>query len=132
MLGGWHDASLIHDRRDRSKQLLLSDEPNNCRPTSSYIDGGQPWTRTRDPLQLERKIEQATRIVSRVTDQTTYQRLTAWVEELKQKLRQRLAARRTKEEIRARAHELWEQHGRPVGRDLEFWLQAESEKRKGE
>ncbi|MBR1210250.1 DUF2934 domain-containing protein [Bradyrhizobium sp. JYMT SZCCT0180] len=78
-----------------------------------------------DPRELERKIEQATRIASRVTDQTTYQRLTAWVEELRQKLRQRLAVRRTKEEIRARAHDLWEQQGRPVGRDLEFWLQAE-------
>ncbi|MBR1251774.1 DUF2934 domain-containing protein [Bradyrhizobium sp. AUGA SZCCT0169] len=83
--------------------------------------------RDEDPRDLERKIEQANRIASRVTDQTTYQRLTAWVEELRKKLRQRLAARRTKEEIRARAHELWEQQGRPVGRDVEFWLQAEQE-----
>ena len=82
-----------------------------------------------DPRDLERKIEQASRIASRVTDQTTYQRLTAWVEELRQKLRQRLAARRTKEEIRARAHELWEQQGRPVGRDLDIWLQAERDQR---
>ena len=69
-----------------------------------------------DPRDLERKIEQASRIASRVTDQTTYQRLTAWVDELRQKLQKHLAARRSKEEIRARAHELWEQHGRPVGR----------------
>ncbi|MGE9009549.1 DUF2934 domain-containing protein [Leptospira interrogans] len=82
-----------------------------------------------DPRELERKIDQASRIVSRVTDQTTYQRLTAWVEELRQKLRQRLAARRINEEIKARAHDLWVQHGRPSGRDLEFWLQAESELR---
>lgn len=33
----------------------------------------------------------------------------------------------TKEQIRARALELWEQRGRPVGYDLEFWLQAERE-----
>jgi hypothetical protein len=26
-----------------------------------------------------------------------------------------------------RAYELWEQNGRPADRDLEFWLQAESE-----
>jgi hypothetical protein len=50
-----------------------------------------------------------------------------FVEELKWRLRQRLAARQAKEEIRARARELWEQHGRPADRDLEFWLQAESE-----
>jgi Protein of unknown function (DUF2934) len=80
-----------------------------------------------DPLELERKIAQANRISSRITDQTTYERLRAWVEELRQRLGQRLAARRMREEIRARAHELWEQNGRPSGRDLEFWLQAESE-----
>jgi hypothetical protein len=80
-----------------------------------------------DPLELERKIAQANRISSRITDQTTYERLRAWVEELRQRLGQRLAARRMREEIRTRAHELWEQNGRPSGRDLEFWLQAESE-----
>ena len=35
-----------------------------------------------DPRDLERKIEQASRIASRVNDRTTYQRLTAWVEEI--------------------------------------------------
>ena len=80
-----------------------------------------------DPGDLERKIDQASRIVSRVNDPTTYQRLTAWIDELRQRLRDRLAARRSREKIRKRAHELWEQHGRPAGRDEEFWLQAESE-----
>ena len=80
-----------------------------------------------DPRELERKIDQACRIASTITDQTTLERLRAWVEELKQSLRQRLAARRAKEDIKARARELWEQNGRPPGRDLEFWLQAEAE-----
>jgi hypothetical protein len=62
-----------------------------------------------DPLELERKIAQANRISSRITDQTTYERLRAWVDELRQRLGQRLAARRMREEIRTRAHELWEQ-----------------------
>lgn len=31
------------------------------------------------------------------------------------------------ERIRARAHELWESHGKPEGLDEEFWLKAESE-----
>jgi len=79
-----------------------------------------------DPGDLERKIDQASRIASRVNDPTTYQRLTAWIDELRQRLRDRLAARRSREKIRMRAHELWEQHGRPAGRDEEFWLQAES------
>jgi hypothetical protein len=80
-----------------------------------------------DPRDLERKIEQASRIASRVTDPTFYQRLTVWVDELNQRLQKRLAARRSKEQIRTRAHELWEHHGRPDGRDEEFWLQAELE-----
>ena len=80
-----------------------------------------------DPRELERKIEQASRIASRVTDQTTVERLRAWLEDLKPKLRQRREARRAMQEIRARAREIWEQNGRPADRDLEFWLQAESE-----
>lgn len=80
-----------------------------------------------DPADLERKIDQATRIASRVNDQTTVERLSAWIEDLKQRLRQRLEARRTRQAISARAREIWEENGRPEGRDLEFWLQAESE-----
>ena len=80
-----------------------------------------------DPRELERKIEQAARIASRLNDQTTVERLRAWIEDMKQSLRRRLEARRTKQAISTRAHELWEQNGRPSGRDLEFWLQAESE-----
>jgi hypothetical protein len=80
-----------------------------------------------DPRELERKIEQAARIASRVTDQTTVERLRAWIEDLKQGLRQRGEARRIKQEITIRAREIWEQNGCPSGRDLEFWLQAESE-----
>jgi hypothetical protein len=80
-----------------------------------------------DPQELERKIDQATRIASRVNDQTTVERLGAWIEDLKQRLRQRLEARRTRQAISARAREIWEQNGRPADRDLEFWLQAESE-----
>jgi hypothetical protein len=67
-------------------------------------------------------------ITSFTTDQTTYQRLWEFVEELRQRLQRRLAATRSKEEIRARA-ELWVHNGRPAGRDLEFWLQAEAELR---
>src|SRR3954465_8786100 len=81
-----------------------------------------------DPQELERKIEQAARIASRVTDQTTVERLRAWIEELKHRLGQRLQARRTKQAITARAREIWEKNGRPADRDLEFWLQAESER----
>ncbi|HLG82879.1 MAG TPA: DUF2934 domain-containing protein [Bradyrhizobium sp.] len=33
----------------------------------------------------------------------------------------------TDDQIRARAHQLWERAGRPEGRDEEFWHQAERE-----
>ena len=33
----------------------------------------------------------------------------------------------TNEEIRQRAHHLWEMAGRPEGRESEFWHQAERE-----
>lgn len=35
----------------------------------------------------------------------------------------------TLEDIRARAHQLWEQAGRPEGREEEFWHKAERELR---
>lgn len=35
----------------------------------------------------------------------------------------------THEEIRARAYQLWQENGRPAGRDAEFWFQAENEHR---
>jgi hypothetical protein len=37
----------------------------------------------------------------------------------------------TEEQIRQRAHELWEQTHRPDGRDDEFWHQAEKELNQG-
>ncbi len=85
-----------------------------------------------DSQELEREIERASRLASVVGDQTTYQRLKHFVDELKQNLRRRLAARRSKEAIGARARELWEIEGRPPGRDLDFWLQAEREFREAE
>ena len=36
-------------------------------------------------------------------------------------------AKPTEEQIRDRAHQLWEAAGRPEGREHEFWYQAERE-----
>lgn len=38
-------------------------------------------------------------------------------------------AKPSEEEIRKRAHELWEQAGKPEGREDEFWRLAEQELR---
>ena len=80
-----------------------------------------------DTGELERKIEQATRIAARISDQMTLERLRAWIQDLRQRRQRRLEARRRKQAIGTRAQEIWEQNGRPSGRDLEFWLQAEAE-----
>jgi hypothetical protein len=36
-------------------------------------------------------------------------------------------AKPTEDQIRQRAHDIWERHHRPDGRDEEFWRQAEKE-----
>jgi hypothetical protein len=82
-----------------------------------------------DPHELRRKIAQTRRLASAVTDRTTQRRLADLQDELTEKLRRfpRRGASIPESRIRARAHELWEQHGRPEGRDEEFWLRAERE-----
>jgi hypothetical protein len=60
-----------------------------------------------------------------VTDRVTIQRIFALTVELKQ--RARALAHPDENEIRKRAREIWEENGRPAGRDLEFWLRAERE-----
>ena len=83
------------------------------------------WTGPIDQIEehreLEHKIERATWIASRIKDPAV-QRIRARIEDLKQKLRQRLEARRIKQEITLRAREIWERDGRPLGRNLKFWL----------
>lgn len=76
--------------------------------------------------ELRHKREMARRLASRVTDVTTSQLLTAFAEEIGHKL-QELLSRDRRGQIHARAQQLWEEAGRPEGRDVEFWLQAERE-----
>ena len=80
-----------------------------------------------DPGRVQHLIEVAERAASTVSDQTTAQRFTAFAQGLRQRLQNWQMARRRKHATRARAYELWEQSGRPSGRDQEFWLAAERE-----
>ena len=70
---------------------------------------------------IEHQIELATRAAALVKDETTGQRFRSFAEELTRKLRRMMR----RGQVRARAYELWEQAGRPTGRELEFWLEAE-------
>ena len=94
------------------------------------LDGDTFMAENEDPKELERKIAQASRLAFRVGDQTTIGKLLIWIDDLKQKLQRASEDRRTQESIRERARELWEEDGRPSGRDLEFWLRAELEYRR--
>jgi hypothetical protein len=67
-------------------------------------------SRRTDRRELERQLE-AKRLASEITDQTTYQRLKAFVDELSGGCDGSIAARPSKQEIRARV----QQHGRPAG-----------------
>ncbi|MET4631001.1 hypothetical protein ABIB83_008061 [Bradyrhizobium sp. I1.8.5] len=73
---------------------------------------------------LEHQLELARRAVSLISDGATVERLEAFAREIGVRLRG-LRAASLEDETRRRAHELWENAGRPEGRDLEFWLQAE-------
>jgi uncharacterized membrane protein YccC len=65
-----------------------------------------------------------------VGDPETMQRISAFAEELKQRVR--ALAKPTEDQIRTRAREIWEENGRPFGREEEFWFQAEREFREAE
>jgi Protein of unknown function (DUF2934) len=54
----------------------------------------------------------------------------ALTDELKQ--RARALAKPEEAKIRIRAREIWEENGRPVGKDEEYWFQAEREFREAE
>jgi hypothetical protein len=60
-----------------------------------------------------------------IDDQETVQRILGLTAKLRR--RARAIATPTENRIRRRARALWEESGRPSGRDLEFWLQAERE-----
>ena len=72
---------------------------------------------------LEHQIEVATKAAAYIRDESTASRLRRFADEL----RQRLLPSSSGRQIEKRAHELWQDAGRPAGRDLDFWLQAERE-----
>lgn len=71
------------------------------------------------------KADKYRRLARWVGDSETVQRIGRLAEELKQQAR--AFAKPDDARIRNRAHEIWEENGRPAGRDLEFWLKAECE-----
>ena len=60
-----------------------------------------------------------------VGDRQTVRSILALAAELRD--RARALAHPDEGKIRTRAREIWEENGKPAGRDLEFWLKAERE-----
>jgi hypothetical protein len=65
-----------------------------------------------------------------IGDGETVQRILALAEKLKR--RASALAKPSENRVRRRAREIWEENGRPFGRDEEFWFQAEREFREAE
>lgn len=65
-----------------------------------------------------------------ISDGETVQRILALAEKLER--RAGVLAKPTKNRVRRRAREIWEENGRPSGRDEEFWFEAEREFREAE
>ena len=79
-----------------------------------------------DPKKLQHQIDVAERMAATVSDKSTAHQFVTFANEGRQRLQRWLAWRRRRE-IRVRAYELWEQAGKPAGREEEFWLTAERE-----
>jgi hypothetical protein len=68
-----------------------------------------------DRKKLEHQIELATRVAACTADESIANRLRRFADQL----RQRLFPSSQRNQITARAYELWEQAGRPAGKDLD-------------
>jgi len=76
------------------------------------------------------KAEKYRSFIGWISDTETAQRISALSEQLKR--RASALAKPTENRVRRRAREIWEENGRPSGRDEEFWFQAEREFREAE
>jgi hypothetical protein len=83
-----------------------------------------------DRARLLQKASKYRRLARWVGDRETVQRILAFTEELLE--RARAMVKPDEEKIRERAREIWEENGRPAGRDEEFWFQAERELKEAE
>jgi hypothetical protein len=77
-----------------------------------------------DRKKLEHQIALAARTAAYTRDENTASRLRQFADQLR---RQLFPSSSRRAQITARAYQLWEQAGRPSGRDLDFWLEAERE-----
>jgi hypothetical protein len=75
---------------------------------------------------LQHQLELANRAIALIGDRETVERLETFASEIKERLAD-LRAALGRGKTSRRAYTLWQEAGRPEGRDVEFWLRAESE-----
>jgi Protein of unknown function (DUF2934) len=83
--------------------------------------------RTSEVARLRTKADKYRMLARSLTDRETVARIM----ELSKELEDRAIAleKPTEDEIRRRAHQIWDENDQPPGRDVEFWLRAERELR---
>src|SRR4029453_632153 len=88
---------------------------------------------TEDAERYRRKAEECranARTATDDVDRTAWLRLPEdWIELARSAEHDGGASGSAEEEIKKRAYEIWERHGRPKGKEDEFWQQAEQELR---
>lgn len=120
---------------DYSKNFLKTRAPvtrnrigRKIEPTRPFRHPIMGWSAQDQKQIVARLLEKANKycdFARWVNDRETILRILALTEELKQ--RARAMAAPNEDQIRKRAREIWEEYYRPVGRDDEFWHQAEQE-----
>jgi len=78
------------------------------------------------PRDLLAKVQKYRGLARMLADDVAAQRIYDLTVDLERQA-ERLAKLLHREEIRTRAHQIWQEHSCPPGRDDEFWLQAERE-----
>jgi hypothetical protein len=78
-----------------------------------------------DKANLLLKANKYRKLARWIGDRETVQRVLTLADELVQ--RARAMVKPADKKIRKRARNIWEENGRPAGRDEEFWFQAERE-----
>jgi hypothetical protein len=87
---------MVRVRTKLRNKALSSASLNQTCVKSSYLDGVWLMDQRDGPEELEREIELASRISARINDPTTIERLRRWAQDLRQRLREHLVARRTR------------------------------------
>jgi hypothetical protein len=119
------------ERRNSRRTTILNkvgeprDKQNHFEPRSLCLNERIAVNRKSIVASILAKASKYRRLTRMVGDNETIKRILELTDELKE--RALALATPDEEHIRVRAREIWDENGRPSGRDEEFWYQAERE-----